>query len=341
MQEPTNVQLPFQQASQPRVAELDYGLKSAFLANLDEDQKLRIFDLTARMARELHRWAAHYPLIRRVRVWPLSLSIAAATPFASVQALVSAARISLWVFTIDDLFDEESVPITELQRRVTRYNDILAGGQADGQRDSLGQALQDIRDDLQTYALFPALHEKWANAISGTLDAMMQEYAWRTEYNMGHNTAALPSYSTYLGSGMYSSGVSSHFWTTLIVLGDESVLDHLAHLTELEHRAALCIRLANDLQSQAKEIAEGKINSIVIRQFECMERGYSPEESLQRACEAAQEDIKRGLARLAELEQCAQTATGQPERAICDIARFVCDFYIHHDYHTFTIGTGK
>jgi hypothetical protein len=63
-------------------AELDYGLKSTFLAKLADDQKLRIFDLTARMARELHRWAARYPLIRRVRVWPLSLSIAAAAPFA-------------------------------------------------------------------------------------------------------------------------------------------------------------------------------------------------------------------------------------------------------------------
>lgn len=334
--------LPSQQGAQPRVAELDYGLKSTFLERLDEDLKLRIFDLTARMARELHRWAAHFPLIRRVRVWPLSLSIAAATPFASVQALVSAARISLWVFTIDDLFDEEHVPISELQRRVARYNDILAGGDpADAQRDSLAQALQDIRNDLQGYPLYAALHEKWANAISGTLDGMMQEYVWRSDYSMGSNTAALPSYASYLGSGLYSSGVSSHFWTTLIVLGDESVLDHLDYLTELEHTAALSIRLANDLQSQAKEIAEGKINSIVIRQNEAIAQGYDAETALQRACEAAQAEIRHGLARLEELERQSHTTTGYPERAICDIARFVCDFYIHHDYHTFTIGTGK
>src|SRR5687767_11128067 len=98
--------------------ELDYGLKSRFLADLNDDERLHIFDLTARTARELHHWAAHYPLIRRVRVWPLSLSVAAAARFCEVSSLVSMARMNLWVFTIDDLFDEEIVPYNELRRRV-------------------------------------------------------------------------------------------------------------------------------------------------------------------------------------------------------------------------------
>src|SRR5689334_24001505 len=97
------------------------GLRSRFLASLDPAEQMRIFDLSARTSQTLHRWAARYPLIRRVRVWPLSLSVAAGAPFTSVEALISTARLSLWVFTIDDLFDEERVPQGELMKRAARY----------------------------------------------------------------------------------------------------------------------------------------------------------------------------------------------------------------------------
>ena len=61
------------------------GLKSRFLDSLDPAEQLRIFDLSARTAQNLHRWAARYPLIRRVRVWPLSLSVTAGA-ITTVQA---------------------------------------------------------------------------------------------------------------------------------------------------------------------------------------------------------------------------------------------------------------
>src|SRR5579859_7807930 len=97
------------------------GLHSRFLESRDEAKQLRIFDLSVRMAQKMHRWAARYPLIRRVRVWPLALSVAAAAPFSNADALISTARLSLWVFTLDDLFDEERVPLVKLTRRAERY----------------------------------------------------------------------------------------------------------------------------------------------------------------------------------------------------------------------------
>src|SRR5919109_1017312 len=100
------------------------GLRSNFLESLDPAEQVRIFDLSARAAQTLHRWAARCPLIRRVRVWPLSLSVAAGAPFASVEALISTARLSLWVFTLDDLFDEECLPELELMREAQRYRAI-------------------------------------------------------------------------------------------------------------------------------------------------------------------------------------------------------------------------
>lgn len=82
------------------------GLRSRFLDAREAAEQVRIFDLSARTAQTLHRWAARYPLIRRVRVWPVALSVAAAAPYSSVEALISTARLNLWVFTLDDLFDE-------------------------------------------------------------------------------------------------------------------------------------------------------------------------------------------------------------------------------------------
>src|SRR5687767_9925523 len=103
------------------------GLRSRFLEGLPSDEQLRIFDLTVRTTSPLYQWAGRYPLIRRVRVWPLDLSVAAAARFSPVEALVSTARLSLWVFTLDDLFDEEHVPEQELMRRAQRYRAIAFG----------------------------------------------------------------------------------------------------------------------------------------------------------------------------------------------------------------------
>lgn len=81
-------------------------LKSGYLESLDIATQTRIFGLSVQTARVLYQWATDYPLIRRARVWPLALSVAAAATFSSPEALVSTARLSLWVFTLDDCFDE-------------------------------------------------------------------------------------------------------------------------------------------------------------------------------------------------------------------------------------------
>src|SRR5437016_3590290 len=190
------------------------GLQSQFLASLDPGEQVRIFDLSARTSQTLHRWAARYPLIRRVRVWPLSLSVAAGAPFTSVDALISTARLSLWVFTLDDLFDEERVPQSELMKRALRYRALAHREIACPAGDSLATALCELRDDLATYPLFGPLGSEWAD---------------------------------------------------------------------------------------------------------------SPVHA----------DIVAGLQKLAALRESAVTQTGRPEAAIDNIARFVCDFYTNHDYHTF------
>jgi Terpene synthase family 2, C-terminal metal binding len=312
------------------------GLRSRFLASLDPAEQVRIFDLSARTSQTLHRWAARYPLIRRVRVWPLSLSVAAGAPFTSVEALISTARLSLWVFTLDDLFDEERVPQAELTKRAERYRGLahreipcLAG-------DSLATALCELRDDLARYPLFGLLGSEWANALCGTIDGMMREYQWRLAYRKGtDDRATLPSYAEYVATGRYSIGGPPHIWAALITSDDPSTPAHLDHLRAMEQLASTCIRLANDLQSYQKEVDEGKINALVILSRELRAQGVPEAEAYKQAEARVHADIVAGLDQLTTLREKSVTQTGRPEAAIDNIARFVCDFYTHHDYHTF------
>jgi hypothetical protein len=317
------------------------GLHSRYLASLDPAEQVRLFDLSARTAQTLHRWAARYPLIRRVRVWPLSLSVAAGAPFSSVGALIATARLSLWVFTLDDLFDEERVPQLELAKRAERYRALARRDRACPPGDSLAAALCEVRDDLARYPLFDALGSGWAAALCGTVDGMMREYQWRLAYRNGaEGGATLPSYEEYLSTGRYSIGGPPHIWAALITSDDASTPAHLGHLLAMEQLASTCIRLANDLQSYPKEIREGKINALVILSRELRARQLSEAAAYQYAEERVRVDIASGLAQLAELREAAVTRTGRPEAAIDNIARFVCDFYRHHDYHTFLAQAG-
>jgi terpene synthase-like protein len=312
------------------------GLRSRFLASLDPAEQVRIFDLSARMSQTLHRWAARYPLIRRVRVWPLSLSVAAGAPFTSVEALISTARLSLWVFTLDDLFDEERVPQAELMKRAERYRALAHTTIACPSGDSLARALCELRDDLATYPLFGALASEWAESLCGTIDGMLAEYHWRLTYRKGADSnAILPSYDEYVATGRYSIGGPPHIWAALITSDDPSTPEHLDHLRQMEKLASTCIRLANDLQSYQKEIQEGKINALVILSREMRARGVAEEAAYQQAEARVRADIEAGLGQLTRLRDAAVTQTGRPEAAIDNIARFVCDFYTHHDYHTF------
>jgi hypothetical protein len=309
------------------------GLRSDFLESLDPAVQVRIFDLSARAAQTLHRWAARYPLIRRLRVWPLALSVAAAAPFSSVEALISTARVSLWVFTLDDLFDEERVPQAELMRRAERYRAVVHGEPVDTTGDSLAAALREIRDDLATYPLFGELGGEWVDALCGTIDGMMREYQWRSLYRK--EGGPLPPYTEYLANGLYSIGGPPHVWAALITMGDASTPRNLDHLRSMERMASTAIRLANDLQSYPKEVSEGKINALVLLNKAFQQEGLSEGEAYGRAETCVRGEIEKTLAVLSDLQARACTQTGRPEAAIADIARFVCDFYVEHDYHTF------
>lgn len=308
--------------------------RSRFLSSNSDAEQSRIVALTLQASRAIEQWAVLRPQIRRERILPLSLTFAASAPFADVDSLVLAARQTLWIFLLDDLFDEEQLPDEALLHCVEDYCALVKGTAIASSDDVLCEILAGVREDLSRAPLFAALGREWEHALRGTIGGMVREHEWRIAYRRG-DLSALPSYEEYLSIGRYSIGAPPHIWAALILIDDPSTPACLHHLRSMMQIASVCIRLANDLRSAAKEIEEGKTNALLILSLAFRQEGASPELAWQRAEARIRSEIDEGLASLAHLAANRRTRTGRPEALINDLAHFVYDFYAEHDYHTF------
>lgn len=309
-------------------------VESAFLRHLDPNTLHRIEERFRRVVEGLDAWATTYPIMRRERVVPLAISITAAAPFSPPAALVSAARVSLWVFALDDAIDEEWRSPDETRELARNCRQVLRGGSVARGEDPFLDALAAVRDDLTSYPLFRELGPVWADALRGTIDGMLREDAWRVAYREG--SADLPSYPAYVANGRYSIGGPPHVWATILTIGDLSTPRHLARLRQMERRASICVRLSNDLRSAEKERREGKLNALVLLGAENEQRGMRPEFARLAAERRVRADIEAEVRRLIRMREAPVTRTGRPEAATADIAQFVSEFYQAHDYHTFS-----
>ena len=309
--------------------------RSRFLERQTSAVRERVVDLVDEVAPRLDAWARRYPLVRRERIGPLTLSVAAASPFSSPEAVESTARVSLWVFTLDDVMDEELLPVEENEAFIARSLAIIGGDNVPHLEGSLTQALADVRDDLRRYDLFPQFGFIWADALRGTIREMERENVWRDAYR-SQGKSALPSFEDYVACGRYSIGGPPHIWAEVLTIGDPSACDAVDGLMRMEEAASICIRLANDLRSESKEAREGTINSLVIaaRDLEAAGVDAADVPSLARARVMAR--IAAGIQALGAMQLRSITSSGYPEAAIADIARFVCEFYQEFDYHTFS-----
>ena len=308
--------------------------ENGYLGSLDPVVRQEIFSKAALVSDELKLWAAPYSTIRTVRTFPLALSVAAAAPFATPSELLDTARVSLWVFTLDDLFDEELFAPSEIVQKATLYGEIARSETVGPQSDPLAIALADVRNHLLEYPLFPSLGGIWGEAVSRTIAAMTREQEWRNAWR-SDGPASLPGYDEYVENGLNSIGGPPHIWTAMITTDDHSMLDQLDVFAEMERTASTCVRLANDLQSEVKEIEESSPNSLIILSQALRQRGVEPPEARTRSREWVEEAIGRELVKLESLCDRARTQTGRPEAVAYNIAHFVCEFYRKHDYHTF------
>ncbi|MEX2430978.1 MAG: terpene synthase family protein [Dehalococcoidia bacterium] len=313
------------------------AMESPYLSSWTREAYHALALTAAAVTPKLDGWASACPEINRGRILPLVLSIAAAAPFCSPAAIESTARMSLWVFALDDMFDDQRYMDGELIRRAKHYQSIAIGTATADPSDPMAAVLQEVRSDLASYPLFSQVEDRWATAACQTIQGMLVEQRWNAAYRE-QGAASLPTYDAYVENGLRSIGGPPHVWSALVTIGDPATPQSLSLLRRMERTACVCIRLANDLQSEDKEAREGKVNSLTILGHQYEKASVSQIDALARARGLVRDDIGDGLLRLGRLEKRPVTATGLPERAIGGIARFVCEFYARHDFHTFTQG---
>lgn len=300
-------------------------LRSSFLLRQDEQTRRVIFELADQVAERLDAWGRDFPVIRSVRFKPLAIQLAASAPFCSVDALVTAGCGTLWIFAIDDAFDEELVPFDDMLVRSDVYRRMVFGDDAEVDRsDPLAMVLHDVIRDLSKYELFEGLRGYWGSSVMGTVEGMIKECRWRERYKASMGTE-VPTYEEYILNGRYSIGGPPHFMTSIISIGDESSVAVIPELHERGLMASACIRLANDLRTYEKELAEGNVNSVVLMQ---VLHGVDGAE----ARRMVKGNIESGL-RECRVRNTVCTRSGVSERLILDTAEFACEFYGAHDFH--------
>ncbi|WP_225413169.1 terpene synthase family protein [Stigmatella hybrida] len=316
-------------------------LRSTFLDSLPGPECEHIFALTQELSAPLAAWCAKYPsLLRSFRVPQVGLTLAASAPFLSARELLPTGRLFLWLFAVDDLCDERphaeeaASPLTLCARFEQAMSVLETPGAPCASEDPLHQAMRDIREGLTSLPLFSALRTSLLNALRDFLRGMQLEVAWSHLYRQSPPGPA-PSLQEYLEkAACFTTGTLPIYLGVLMATRDEAILPRLPHFMGLGHEAAVSIRLANDLRTYEKELAEGKLNALILLQRERMEQhGQVSADALDRG----RAEVKAHL--LGALERCSQlggeeaTAGCQATQTIVNAVAFACGFYAHHDFH--------
>jgi len=277
----------------------------------------------------LTAWADEHAAINPARAHPVCLSIADPVPCLGTDAVVAAAKMALWSFAVDDAVDERKLAPGQLPGLFVDLGAIACGESgapvpADALACSLRDTLLDICADLAAFDLFLPLRQTWARAVERFLSAGLLEEQWRQEYL---EAGALPRYDRYLANGTASIAVPPCLWAVLVVLGDPSVLGHVAGFDRLIDQAGLCCRLSNDLRSYLKELYEGNVNAVVLHMADRLRDGQAPEEALGHARQQIEAEIDTALADCEAMAAGLRTPTGFAERSVYAFALWICSMY--------------
>lgn len=209
----------------------------------------------------LEEWAQPYGTTFDSRRFSAMVQAAyCSMPEASVDRLALTARFPIWVYAIDDRLDSPDITDDELETLVAACRGAVDGASCIGS-DPLVSTLAELRSELMRSPLFEHLRAPWELALHQMLIGMRFEcYAGR-QLAMGLST---PSLEEYLVHAAHSIAVPAHVLTTWIVTEDASLPEHLDELMKALHEAASAIRLANDLRTVDKEVAEENLNALML-----------------------------------------------------------------------------
>lgn len=310
-------------------------------ANLSEAEKLEIHENARQLSGLLSIWCSCYPVIRAVRIEPVSVLVASVLPRFSMQQLLLASKIILFIFAIDDLADERLISYRAFRERSKVWAKILRTGEVppELQDDDLCAILREVYNEISLCPHFNQLQSLWLTRFAGLTEGMQYEYAEGLRFTVG-GRETLPPLREYIEYGINSAGTP--WWSTsiLVMLSEPEILDQIEAIQEIIRNTGAAIRLYNDARTFRKEIQETNVNSVLIVQHTLQKnnRSLTDDTALEQA-----HDIIRTLAgeyaqKSEDLVSRIRTGTGYLEMMIRRLVGFHAYFYGSRrhamDYHT-------
>jgi hypothetical protein len=309
------------------------------LADLSAGQRGALLDVAAEVSATSEEWLASYPVVARSPVTAAcSLAAAIGMPGLGVPELALMTRWWLWIFGVDDRFDDPGYPDFELESWTAEFTAALHGDSSGANSDLLLAAFGSIHRDLRGYPVFGVLDEPWRRGMADIVQGMHTERRW----HVGLTGAAVPSFEEYLKNGITTICVRPYTITACVVAGELAAAAGFGALDPMIRAAARCFRLANDLRSDSRERQEGKLNAVSLLRHKFAADPARPmpdgDDSWDSALEKARAQIQAACADdLSYLERAMRRAP--PE--IRNLARFlwahtafVVDMYEVGDYDT-------
>ena len=277
------------------------NIHSDFLDSKSLAERNKILELTEQVTCRLIQ-SPYQSKVYTHRIIPIALIVSGAAPFCSVESLAVVVELGLWLFSLDDIVDENLMSKKDLFKCIHNYRDIIHGNLLKKKNnDELANFLNDICSNLNQYKIFRRLRSEWTYTLSKIIDSMLEEYHWKLRFKeKGPET--LPSYHSYVESTRYSTGVPAYIFAMLTIIDDESIIENLSYIHKMENLSSASIRLANDLQSAEREAKEGKINSLTILSFHLQKKGLPAESTFSKAKESIEE-----AQRLMSCARCSST----------------------------------
>ncbi len=298
------------------------------LAAVPEDGRGRLLAVARQVASSSGAWLRKYPVVKRPSVTDAcSLVSAVAMPGLALRELDILTRWWLWIFGLDDVLDDLLLPEEQVAAWVDHFLRVLPAGAEDG--DLLRAAFGSIHHELRRYALYRPLGARWRAGMVDIVRGMLHERRWSAA-----TPAEQPGYRAYLHNASVTIAVLPYTLTAAILVDEAQAVDHLSSLDPLIHAAARCFRLANDLRSDVRERAEGKLNAVSLLQREYTAGGLGDEAAARAARERLRRTCAADLAYLDSARRSAGPALATLARFLWAHTAFVWNMYQFGDYDT-------
>lgn len=310
-------------------------MANRFLASLSQTEQERVQRVANQLTADLGPWVRGWSVINPVRLPTTALTLAAAAPDWDPANLQLLAKVTLWIFSIDDAIDEAQIPTKLLTRKLAAWRTVLQDPCRSHRRasDEYTAILAEIGRSIAKSPLFKPLHAHWRRNFERMFAGMLFERETGRRVR-ADGPAALPSYAAYLEHGLYSVGVPSFATSASLLRAEPGTLAEWPVFVAMEREAGRALRLANDLRTWQKEAREHNLNALMILQHTYAVGGMP--------AHAARTWAQREVARQMALCQarCAAMALWASGRipditgALARTVDFSVEFYREHDYHT-------